>query len=71
MKIKEPQIKPRLKIYLLSGKTVTVLQALKMWGTTELRVYVTRLKKDGYNVKKKMIKSKRTRKIFAQYYIPI
>ena len=68
--MKEPQIKPRLKIHLLKGKKVTVLQALKLWKTTELRVYVSRLIKDGYNVKKDMIKNKRTGKTYAQYFIP-
>lgn len=69
--MKEPQIKPRLKIHLLKGKTVTVLQALKMWRTTELRVYVSRLIKDGYNVKSEKIKDKRTGKTYSRYFIPI
>ena len=62
-------LKPRIKTYLLQGKKVTVLQALKMWGTTELRVYVSRLIKDGYNVQSEEVKKGKKR--FNRYFIPI
>lgn len=60
-------IKTLLRNYLLQGKTITSLQALRRWGTIRLPVYVKRLRDDGYKVKRQMVKEKG--KTFAKYYL--
>ncbi len=61
-------IKTLLRNYLLQGKSITGLQALNRWGTIRLAVYVQRLRDEGYNVKKEMVKEKN--KTYAKYFIP-
>lgn len=51
----EKQIKSRLKIWLLLGKQITHNQAQKLWRTNRIASYVHRLRRDGMNVKTKMI----------------
>jgi biotin operon repressor len=58
-------IKALLKNYLLSGKSITGLQALKRWGTIRLAVYIQRLRNDGYKIKTEMVTEKG--KTFARY----
>lgn len=60
-------IKTLLRNYLLQGKTITSLQALRRWGTIRLPVYVQRLRNEGYKVKTEMVKEKG--KTFAKYYL--
>lgn len=51
-------ILPHLKAWLLQGKSITQLQALKLWRTTRLAVYVFRLR-DEYkmNIHTEMVRS--------------
>lgn len=42
----EKQVLPKLKVWLLEGKTITQNQALKLWRTSRLAVYIFRLRKD-------------------------
>lgn len=57
----------RIKKYLLSGKSLTVLQALRMFGTTELRSKICRLAKKGYSIDKEIIH--KDGKSFMKYWI--
>jgi hypothetical protein len=60
--------KVRIKTYLLQkGKSLTVLDALKMWGTTELRHYIAELRKEGYKIKREWVR--RGKKMFIKYSI--
>lgn len=59
-------IKTLIKNYLLSGKSITGLEALKRYGTMRLPVYIQRLRDDGYNIQKEMITEKG--KTFARYF---
>lgn len=63
--MKELQIKPRLKVHLLKGKTITALQALKRYGTIRLAVYINRLRNDGHKIHCEMITEKG--KTFGKY----
>jgi hypothetical protein len=58
-------IEVRLKNYLLSGKSITPLQALHRWGTFRIAVYVQRLRDKGYAIDTEMVKE--GNKIFARY----
>jgi hypothetical protein len=46
MKPKSKQVLPHLKVWLLQGKTITQNQALKLWRTSRLSVFIHRLRKD-------------------------
>ena len=37
------------------GKTITQNQALKLWGTSRLAVYVNRLRNDGMDIHTEMV----------------
>lgn len=63
--MKRQYIKAMLKNYLLSGRSITSLQALKRWGTMRLPVYVQRLRDDGYKIKTEMVTERG--KTFAKY----
>lgn len=52
---KGKQILARLKVWLLTGKTVTSNQALSMWRTNRIAEYVSRLRKKGFKIKTTMI----------------
>lgn len=45
-----PQYKPRIKVFLLQGKVLTPMIALKRWGCFRLAVYIQRLRKDGFKI---------------------
>lgn len=45
-----PQFKPRIKIWLLQGKTLTPAIALKKWKCFRLAVYIRRLRQDGFKI---------------------
>jgi hypothetical protein len=49
LKPKGKNILPRLKIWLLQGKSITQLEALKLFNTTRLAVYIFRLR-DQYKL---------------------
>lgn len=58
-------IKERLKVLLLSGGTITALQALNRWGTLRIAVYVARLRRSGLKIKTIMVT--KGNKTFAKY----
>ena len=46
MKLKEKNVEKRLRLWLLSGKTITHNQAQAMWKTNRLAEYIRRLRHD-------------------------
>ncbi len=49
-------VKKRLKLWLLSEKTITHNQAQKMWGTNRLSEFIRRLRHDdNMNISMKMV----------------
>ncbi len=58
-------IEVSLKNYLLSGKSITPLQALKRWQTFRIAVYIQRLRDKGYAIDTEMVKQ--GNKTFARY----
>lgn len=58
-------IKQLVKLYLLSGRTLTPMQALKRWGTFRVAVYIQRLRDEGYAIDTEMVKE--GNKTFARY----
>lgn len=61
------QVKPRLKVHLLKGKSITHNQAQKMWGTNRLAEYVRRLRKDGMDIDMDMIR--KGNDVYGKYYL--
>lgn len=59
-------IKTRLRKYLMEGKSITQLQALKIFRTTRLASYINRLRNDGMVIKTNMVHSESS--IYARYY---
>lgn len=51
---KTPQFKPRIKVFLLQGKVLTPMIALKRWKCFRLAVYIDRLRKDGFRIETTM-----------------
>lgn len=58
-------IKTLLKNYLLSGKSITPLEALHRWGTFRIAVYIQRLRDEGYAIDTEMVTERG--KTFARY----
>lgn len=56
----------KIKKYLLNGKKLTPLQALRMFGCFRLSGRIYDLKKEGLKIKTDLVK--RNKKVFAQYY---
>lgn len=54
---KPKQVKAHLKVHLLQGKSITQLQAFKMWKTTRLAVFINRLRRDGMKIQTIMVKA--------------
>lgn len=48
-------IEPKLRNYLLEGKTITHNQAQKRWGTNRLSEYIRRLREDGMKISTEMV----------------
>ena len=65
--MKQKQVKARLKVHLLKGKSVTSNQALAMWHTSRLAVYINRLRDDGMKIVTEIVKDKRTGDVFGKY----
>jgi len=59
------QIKARVKVHLLKGKTLTAIEAFNLWRTLRLSVYIHRLRNDGVKIKTEMVK--KGNKVFAKY----
>ena len=53
-KLKQKNVEPKLKLWLLQGKTITHNQAQKMWNTNRLAVFIGRLKAKGMRIEMKM-----------------
>jgi hypothetical protein len=66
--IKEKHVEKRLKLWLLSGKTVTHNQAQKMWKTNRIAEFVRRLRNKGMNIITTMVTHDGDR--FGVYSIP-
>lgn len=58
-------IQARLKTLLLTGGTITALQALNRWGTLRIAVYVSRLRSQGLKIKTHMVT--KNNKTYAKY----
>ncbi|WP_418450901.1 helix-turn-helix domain-containing protein [Alistipes sp.] len=50
--------KNRIRAHFLGGGTLTVLRALDLYSTTELRSVVWRLRQDGYDIRNRRIRIK-------------
>ena len=55
--------------HLKSGRTLTQLQALRLYGAGRLASTVFRLKEEGYDIKKNIIYNLLSEG-YAEYYIP-
>ena len=53
-KLKQKNVEPKLKVWLLQGKTITHNQAQKLWGTNRLAEYIRRLRAAGMKIEMKM-----------------
>ncbi len=53
---KPKQVKARLKVHLLLGKSITPLQAWNLWKTTRLASYILRLRNDGLKISTTIMK---------------
>lgn len=62
---KQKQVKARLKTRLLMGKTITQNQALSLWRTSRLAVFVNRLRNEGMDIHTEMVNFKGD--TFARY----
>ena len=56
--MKEKNIKECVKSYLMAGGTLTHNQALVMYGTNRLAVYIRRLREDGMVINTTIVKEK-------------
>lgn len=65
---KQKQVKGHLKAWLLMGKSITSNQALKMWRTSRLAVYINRLRNEGMKIVTEMVTSRGDQ--YAKYFIP-
>jgi len=58
MERKSPQFKPRIKVWLLRGRTLTQQKAITLWKCYRLSVYIRRLRQDGMKIKTEMVYNK-------------
>lgn len=54
-KLKQKNVEPKLKVWLLRGRSITHNQAQKMWGTNRLAEFVRRLRRKGMNIDTEMV----------------
>lgn len=59
--------KERILEYLMSGRSLTPIEALNMFGSFRLGARIADIKKRGYIVYTEMVKDSRTGKRYAQY----
>lgn len=62
-----PQYKPRIKVWLLQGKALTPMIALKKWGCFRLAVYIHRLRKEGFRIEGKIKYDKKKGVQYSEY----
>lgn len=70
--VASPQAK--IKAYLMKGGRLTVLRALRIFGTTELRRIVSRLRKEGITIAADRLEvetSNGRKQMVCEYYCPI
>ena len=61
-----------IKSHLMRGETITVLQAIDLYGVYRLSSVINRLRnRDGLNVETTMVTAEDGKTIFAKYWIPI
>jgi len=51
-------VEKRLRLWLLSGKTITHNQAQVLWGTNRLAVFISRCRKAGMKIRTDMVYEK-------------
>lgn len=66
-KLKEKNVEARLKVWLLKGKTITHLQAEKVFQTNRISEYVRRLRNKGMDIKTEMVIKDGS--LFGRYYM--
>ena len=59
----------KIKKYLTEGKRLTAIDALSMFNCFRLAARIDDLKKEGLNIKRKMINTPYSNKQVAEYYI--
>ncbi len=59
-------IKELVKKHLMSGKTITPVEAMHQYGTIRLGAYVHRLRQEGMPIRTKMVRSLNGRP-YAEY----
>jgi hypothetical protein len=64
---KQPSTTKKIKSWLLQGRKITPLQALSKWGCMRLSARILELRKEGHDIRTKLIT--RNGKTFAQYYL--
>ena len=55
--------------YLNTGNKLSVLEAVDLCHTVDLRRYITDIRRDGHNVKDEWCKNENTKKRFKRYWI--
>lgn len=61
--------KERILEHLLSGKSISPLEALNLYGCLRLGARIADIKGEGYLIYKEMVKDPKTGKRYAQYYM--
>lgn len=61
-------IKSNILEYLKSGHTLTALEALKIFGTMNLRNRISELRAEGHNIADRTIHDEKTGKHYSQYW---
>lgn len=59
--------KDKILEYLMSGKSLTPIEALNMFGSFRLGARIADIRKEGYIVYREMVTDSRTGKRYAQY----
>jgi len=58
----------KLLSYLITGKRITTLEAPRLIGTLELRVYVSKLRRGCYNIKDRWVTADNGKR-FKEYWL--
>lgn len=61
--------KERILEHLLSGKSISPLEALNLYGSLRLGARIADIRSEGYIVYMEMVKDPKTGKRYAQYYM--
>ena len=65
--------KDKILRWLLMGKGVTPLQALRLWGCNRLAARIWELRDDGYNIisKPKVVKTSTGKAVVSEYRLEV